>query len=118
MHLPEWDIDVVTQREVPDQITHFGVRAFRIEMAQGPGENCYLATVAHTTDSRFDRSVLLNFCKNQTNIDNSCFNSSDDLSKCLYWRIDKLKTEEKDIPNVNEKLWVKIPKDNIYMVCK
>lgn len=118
VHLPEWDIDVVTQREVPDQITHFGVRAFRIEKAQGPGENCYLATVAHTTDSRFDRSVLLNFCKNQTNIDNSCFSSSDDLSKCLYWRIDKLKTEEKDIPNVNEKLWVKIPKDNIYMVCK
>ncbi|MDO4841227.1 MAG: ATP-binding cassette domain-containing protein [Phoenicibacter congonensis] len=122
LHLPVWDIDVVTEDSIPDAITHFGVRAFRIQQTDGPGENCFPVRVLHVTDSRFDRSALVSFIKeedmkNATALENT-FDNADDIEKCLYWRIDKLKTGEQNLPEVNDLVWVRIPKDNIYMVCK
>ncbi len=122
LHLPVWDIDVVTQDCIPDTITHFGVRAFRVEQTDGPGENCFPVRVLHVTDSRFDRSALVSFVKEEklseaTSLENT-FDNADDIEKFLYWRIDKLKQGKQNLPEVNDLVWVRIPKDNIYMVCK
>ena len=113
MRLPEWGIEVATENEVPDDIKHFGVRAFMIDKVDGDGENCYLTRVVHKTESRFENALMLQFVGSQNDEE-----IRDNLDKCLYWRVDTLKYADDQIPNVGDEVWVKIPKDKIYMVTK
>ena len=113
LKLPEWNIEVVTEKTVPDDITHFGVRAFMLEQSDGPGENCFLTRVIHKTKSRFENALMLQFAHNASDGD-----ARDDLDKCLYWRVDTLKQAIEDVPCIGDEIWVKIPKGKIYMVTK
>ena len=55
------NIEAATAAPVREDVTHLGVRAFYLERASGPGENCYRVRVDRVSDSRFDRTVLLGF---------------------------------------------------------
>ena len=113
LKLPEWGIEVVTEGTVPEDVKHFGVRAFMIEQTDGPGENCYLTRVVHKTKSRFENALMLQFDCNKNDED-----IRDNFDKCLYWRVDTLKQEIEDVPCIGDEVWVKIPKEKIYMVTK
>ena len=113
MKLPEWNIEVKTDDKVPDDIKYFGVRAFMLQKAEGAGENCYRVRVVHATHSRFDTSLMLAF-SDSPHIEDV----RDNLEKCLYWRVDKLKFKESEIPKIGDELWIRIPSDKIYMVTK
>ena len=45
VRLPKWGIEVATAAPVREDVTHLGVRAFYLERASGPGENCYRVRV-------------------------------------------------------------------------
>ena len=113
LKLPEWGIEVVTSRTVPNDVKHFGVRAFMLQQADGPGENCYLTRVVHKTKSRFENALMLQFAHNMGDED-----VRDNFDKCLYWRVDTLKEDVADVPCIGDEVWIKIPKDKIYMVTK
>ncbi len=111
--LPEWGIEVATEKEVPDEIKHFGVRAFMIEEADDEGENCFKVRVVNKTKSRFENALMLQFLCNKKDED-----VRDNFDKCLYWRVDTLKQKIEDVPCIGDEIWIKIPKDKIYMVTK
>ena len=61
VHVPPWGIDVHTAQEVPRDVKCLGLRAFYVERAEGPGENCYRVRVDRVSDARFERMALLGF---------------------------------------------------------
>ena len=119
--VPKWGVHVSTEQEVPDDVRYLGVRAFLIQRADGPGENCYRVMVDRTSDSRFDRSALLRFMDREEGASepvNRTDNEMTFLHQHLFWRVDKLKESEASLPHVGEELWVRIPKDKVYLVCE
>ncbi len=117
--VPRWGVHVGTEEEVPFETGVLGVRAFFLERATGPGENCYRMRVDRVSDSRFDRSVLLAFV-DRAEQDCATVSREDDEMRFLYqhlfWRVDKLACPEDGLPRVGDELWIRIPKGRIYLV--
>lgn len=117
VRLPRWGIEVSTAQKVPNDVTNFGVRAFFVERAQGPGENCYRVRVDRVSDSRFERTVLLGFLDRDDAALSSADNEMSYLHEHLFWRIDKLQ-ETADLPQVGDELWIRVPPDRVYLVSR
>lgn len=119
--LPAWGIEVETDKPAPENLTYMGVRAFFLERAEEPGQNTYRVRVVRTSDSRFDRSVLLEFLDRAPEAD-SVANQTDNemkyLEQHLFWRVDKLKVPEEKLPVKDEVLLIRIPSDKVYLVSK
>lgn len=119
--LPTWGIEVETDAAVPEGIECLGVRAFFLERAEGPGKNAYPVRVVRTSDSRFDRSVLLEFLERGEGaepIANQTENEMAYLEQHLFWRVDKLKVAEENLPVKGEELYIRIPSGKVYLVNK
>ncbi len=119
--LPAWGIDVNTSEAVAENIKCLGVRAFFLERAQPNDENAYRVRVVRTSDSRFDRSVLLEFLDRSHNADAAVSQTENEmayLEQHLFWRVDKLSVPENELPVKDEELWIRIPKEKIYLVSK
>ncbi len=119
--LPAWGIDVNTDEAVAEDIKCLGVRAFFLERAKANDENAYRVRVVRTSDSRFDRSVLLEFLDRSPKADaavNQTENEMAYLEQHLFWRVDKLSVPENELPVKDEELWIRIPKEKIYLVSK
>ena len=119
--LPTWGIEVETNAAVPEDIKCLGVRAFFLERAEGPGKNAYRVRVVRTSDSRFDRSVLLEFLERGEGaepIANQTENEMTYLEQHLFWRVDKLKVAEENLPVKGEELYIRIPSGKVYLVNK
>lgn len=117
----KWGVVVETGQEVPDDVRFLGVRAFYPKRADGPGENNYRVRVDRVSDSRFERSVLLGFLDRGEDAPPSVQRTDDEmryLHQHLFWRIDKLMVPEDRLPRVGDELWIHIPKDRLYLVCK
>ena len=119
--LPAWGIEVETDKPAPENITYMGVRAFFLERAEEPGRNTYRVRVIRTSDSRFDRSVLLEFLDRTPGSDpvvGQTENEMKYLEQHLFWRVDKLKVPEEKLPVKDEVLLIRIPSDKVYLVSK
>lgn len=119
--LPAWGIDVNTDEAVAEDIKCLGVRAFFLERAQANDENAYRVRVVRTSDSRFDRSVLLEFLDRSPKADAAVSQTENEmayLEQHLFWRVDKLSVPENELPVKDEELWIRIPKGKIYLVSK
>lgn len=119
--LPAWGITVEADKSVPGDTTCLGIRAFFLERAEGPGRNTYHMRVVRTSDSRFDRSVLLEFLDRAPEADAEVRQMENEmayLEQHLFWRVDKLKVPEKELPVRDEELWIRIPSDKVYLVSK
>lgn len=117
----KWGVRVETNQEVPDDVKFLGVRAFYLLRADGPGENNYRVRVDRVSDSRFERSALLGFLDRADDAMPSVQRTDDEmryLHQHLFWRIDKLIVPDDELPNVGDELWIHIPKDRLYLVCK
>ncbi|MEY8459855.1 ATP-binding cassette domain-containing protein [Eggerthellaceae bacterium 24-137] len=119
VHAPRWGVDVVCTAAVPADVKHLGVRAFYIERAEGPGEYCYRMRVDRTSDSRFERTVLLAFLDRDPADAAVAYedNEMSYLHQHLFWRVS---TRESDVPlpEVGDELWVRIPPDKVYLVTR
>jgi len=119
--LPAWGIEVETDKPAPQNLTYMGVRAFFLERAKEPGRNTYRVRVVRTSDSRFDRSVLLEFLDRTPGSDpvvEQTENEMKYLEQPLFWRVDKLKVPGEKLPVKDEVLLIRIPSDKVYLVSK
>lgn len=119
--LPAWGIEVETDKPAPENLTYMGVRAFFLERAEEPGRNTYRVRVIRTSDSRFDRSVLLEFLDRTPGSDpvvGQTENEMKYLEQHLFWRVDKLKVPEEKLPVKDEVLLIRIPSNKVYLVSK
>lgn len=119
--LPAWGIEVETDKPAPQNLTYMGVRAFFLERAKEPGRNTYRVRVVRTSDSRFDRSVLLEFLDRTPGSDpvvEQIENEMKYLEQHLFWRVDKLKAPGEKLPVKDEVLLIRIPSDKVYLVSK
>ncbi|MBS5098181.1 MAG: ATP-binding cassette domain-containing protein [Eggerthella sp.] len=119
--LPAWGIEVETDKSAPENLTNMGVRAFFLERAEEPGRNTYRVRVVRTSDSRFDRSVLLEFLDRTPGSDpvvEQTENEMKYLEQHLFWRVDKLKVPREKLPVKDEVLLIRIPSDKVYLVSK
>lgn len=119
--LPAWGIEVETDKPAPENLTYMGVRAFFLERAKEPGRNTYRVRVIRTSDSRFDRSVLLEFLDRTPGSDpvvGQTENEMKYLEQHLFWRVDKLKVPEEKLPVKDEVLLIRIPSNKVYLVSK
>lgn len=119
--LPAWGIEVETDKPVQENLTCMGVRAFFLEQAKEPGRNTYRVRVVRTSDSRFDRSALLEFLDRKPGADKVVDQTENEmkyLEQHLFWRIDKLKVPEEKLPVKDEVLLIRIPSDKVYLVSK
>lgn len=119
--LPAWGIEVETDKPAPKNLTYMGVRAFFLERAKEPGRNTYRVRVVRTSDSRFDRSVLLEFLDRTPGSDpvvGQTENEMKYLEQHLFWRVDKLKVPGEKLPVKDEVLLIRIPSDKVYLVSK
>ncbi len=119
--LPAWGIEVETDKPVQENLTCMGVRAFFLEQAKEPGRNTYRVRVVRTSDSRFDRSALLEFLDREPGADKVVDQTENEmkyLEQHLFWRIDKLKVPEEKLPVKDEVLLIHIPSDKVYLVSK
>lgn len=119
--LPAWGIEVDTDKPAPENLTYMGVRAFFLERAEEPGRNTYRVRVVRTSDSRFDRSVLLEFLDRTSGSDpvvEQTENEMKYLEQHLFWHVDKLKVPGEKLPVKDEVLLIRIPSDKVYLVSK
>ena len=119
--LPAWGIEVETDKPAPQNLTYMGVRAFFLERAKEPGRSTYRVRVVRTSDSRFDRSVLLEFLDRTPGSDpvvEQTENEMKYLEQHLFWRVDKLKVPGEKLPVKDEVLLIRIPSDKVYLVSK
>lgn len=119
VHVPPWGIDVHTAQEVPRGVKCLGLRAFYVERAEGPGENCYRVRVDRVSDARFERMALLGFL-DRDDADGAAVafeaNEMSYLHQHMFWRVSM--REDVALPEVGEKLWVRIPPDKVYLVSR
>ena len=121
VRLPKWGIEVATAAPVREDVTHLGVRAFYLERASGPGENCYRVRVDRVSDSRFERTVLLGFLDRDESEAPTVSRTDDEmkyLHQHLFWRVDKLAVPVDELPHEGEELWIRIPPDKVYLVSR
>lgn len=118
---PKWGVHIKCERTVPKDVNCLGVRAFFLSRADGPGTNNFRVQVDRISDSRFDRSVLLGFLDRDPSSHEAVDREDDEmkfLHQHLFWRVDKLKESPEVLPEMNEELWIHIPQDKVYLVCR
>ncbi|MBQ9955925.1 MAG: ATP-binding cassette domain-containing protein [Eggerthellaceae bacterium] len=117
--LPKWGVELTSAVEVPENVACCGVRARFVERADGPGENCFRMRVDRVSDSRFERMLLLGFI-DRDEADVPTVDAHEDemkyLHQHLFWRLPRIGESELRLPQVGEEVWVRIPKDKIYLV--
>ncbi len=119
--LPKWGVEVKTAEAVSPDVKCLGVRAFYLQRAEGPGDNCFRMRVDRVSDARFERTVLLGFLDRSDEADAAIDRTDDEmryLHQHLFWRVDKLKVAPADLPHEGEELWIRIPEDKLYLVEK
>ncbi|MBQ9042894.1 MAG: ATP-binding cassette domain-containing protein [Eggerthellaceae bacterium] len=116
----QWGVDLSIAAGVPDDVKAVGIRAFYIERADGPGENVYRMRVDRTSDSRFDRMCLLSFLDRfdgAPELVGAADQEMHFLHQRVYWRINML-YDKRELPEVGDELYVRLPVDKIYIVNK
>ena len=116
---PKWGVSVSAGKAVPRDVKYLGVRARYIERAEGPGENCYLMSVDRASDSRFERTLLLGFVERDEREVPTVGHAEDEmkyLHQHLFWRVSK--EGGGPLPEEGDRLWIRIPKDRIYLVTR
>lgn len=116
---PKWGVSVSADKAVPRDVKYLGVRARYIERAEGPGENCYLMSVDRASDSRFERTLLLGFVERDEREVPTVGHAEDEmkyLHQHLFWRVSK--EGGGPLPEEGDRLWIRIPKDRIYLVTR
>ncbi len=116
-----WGVHIKVEGEVPSDVSYLGVRARNIQRVNGPGENCFRMRVDRVSDSRFDRMLLLGFLDRDESEVATVGKAEDEmryLHQHLFWRIDRSEANKDLLYNVDDEIWVHIPKEHIYLVSR
>lgn len=100
----DWGMTFHTRRTVPDNLAYVGIRAFYIHRAtpeKADGSNAYELEVHRTSDSRFERSVMLRSPRGD---------------KLIQWKVDKLATPPDELPVAGDRLLLHFDAEKLYLV--
>ena len=123
VYCPQWGVEIHTEQLVPRDVKAIGLRAFNLQLVDGPGEDVYRMRVDRVSDSRFDRMALLEFLDRRDDADKLVGASEQEmhyLHQRVFWRLDagEGKSHWDELPNKGDELWVRIPTGKIYIVNK
>lgn len=119
LFLPEWGITLYSETAVPQNLKWFGVRAFYLRRVTQKSINTFRMRADRVSDSRFERTVMLSFLDT---CDNKNTQEQDTTMKFfkyhLQWKVNKLSTAEKDLPQEGDELFIEIPPQAMYLVTR
>lgn len=115
--VPLWGITLHTAKAVPQDIKYMGIRARFIQKVQGAGQNNYHVRVVRVSDSRFERSIMLEFLDTQ---DKEPSKTSDpdeifSLKEELFWKMNIDYFADQNLPEKGDEFWVHLDEDRIYL---
>ena len=95
------------ERIVSDDVKYLGIRAFYIRKADidETGKNLYTCIVHRVSDSRFERSVMLD-------------TPAGDSTSRIFWKVDKLFTPPDQLPTNGDVISLHFDARNLYLVNK
>ena len=100
----DWGMAFHTRRTVPDDVAHVGIRASYIHRPKADkveGHNTFELTVHRTSDSRFERSVML---------------ETPAGDKLIQWKADKLLVPADELPVAGDRLLLHFDAEKLYLV--
>ena len=115
---PRWGVELACATQVPEGVRYAGIRAFRIEQAECPGENVFPMRVERASDSRFERTVLLSFANRDCGREDGAKDSMHLLHQSLIWRIDLMQERAFPLPQAGDEVLVRLRPDRIYLTCE
>ncbi len=137
VYLPEWGVEMKTQRSVPRDVAWLGVRAYHLSQvdANDPAaglsqtsENTFLMRCDQVSDSRFERAVMASFIDEQgtmllNSLNASVTNTAREgiveqafFKTHVRWNIDKHMTPENALPQKGDRVRLHFPPDALYLV--
>ncbi len=99
----DWGMTFATRSEVPADVAHVGIRASYIHRDARDGENSFALTVARTSDSRFERVVLLEA-------------PAGNPACRLQWKVSRVDVPEDRMPHAGDTLKLHFDASRIYLV--
>jgi molybdate transport system ATP-binding protein len=123
VYCPQWGVEIHTEQVVPRDVKAIGLRAFNLQLADGPGPDVFRMRVDRVSDSRFDRMALLEFLDRREDADELVAANEQEmhyLHQRVFWRLDagQDKTLWDQLPDKGDELWIRIPVGKIYIVNK
>ena len=100
----DWGMTFHTNKTIPDDLAYLGIRAFYVHPADAEkagGKNAYRLQVHRTSDSRFERSVML---------------KTPEGGKLIQWKVDKLQVPEDQLPKAGDVINLHFDADKLYLV--
>lgn len=119
VYVGQWGVNLTCPCAITPEVKAIGVRAFLIERADEPGENVFRMRVDRTSDSRFDRMVLLRFLDRREQAPSVVDALEEEmryLHQRLSWRVSLLYEPEDQWPCIGDELLIRIPKEALYVV--
>lgn len=142
VYLPDWGVEMETERAVPQDVAWFGIRAYYLqqksaaEAAVDPQPNVFRMRCDQVSDSRFERAVMASFVPAET-VDRATATSAllastvanstaaayldDDAERTFFkthvrWNIDKHITPASALPEKGDEVFLQFPPNAIYLV--
>ena len=109
---PRWGVELACATQVPEGVRYAGIRAFRIEQAECPGENVFPMRVERASDSRFERTVLLSFANRDCGREDGAKGSMHLLHQSL------MQERAFPLPQAGDEVLVRLRPDRIYLTCE
>ena len=100
----DWGMTFHTNKPIPDDLAYLGIRAVYVHPADAEkagGKNAYRLQVHRTSDSRFERSVML---------------KTPEGGKLIQWKVDKLQVPEDQLPKAGDVINLHFDADKLYLV--
>ncbi|NLG10399.1 MAG: ATP-binding cassette domain-containing protein [Coriobacteriaceae bacterium] len=116
-----WGLTLFCQREVPADVAYIGVRASYLRRANGEDHNVFDMQVYRSSDSRFERTVMLSPVLESP--DNGTWSSGGNRESKpslarIQWKVDKLAVSEAGLPVKGDVVRLFIPPEHIYLVTR
>ncbi len=100
----DWGMTFHTDKPIPDDLAYLGIRAFYlhpVSAEKAGGKNTYSLEVHRTSDSRFERSVML---------------KAPVGDKLIQWKVDKLQVPESELPVAGDTVNLHFDASRLYLV--
>ena len=100
----DWGMTFRVNKRIPDDLAYLGIRAFYIHPARADklhGANTFKLRVHRTSDSRFERSVMLE-------VPNG--------NGYIQWKVDKLQVDATELPVAGDELTLHFDAEKLYLV--
>ena len=114
---PQWGVTLTSNTPVPRDVKALGIRAFYLKQVFESGEGVFRMRVDRVSDSRFERTVLLDFTDRAPDLhDEENKGEIHYLHQHVVWRIDLLQEREVPLPELGDEVLIHFDSSKFYLV--